>query len=193
MRRKDREMSKAFGLLVIDEAPFGTLCINDVASDTPYAIPLSIVRSGETLYFHAAKSGQKHDLFKNEQKVRIVFVGYTNVPDLFSAEALAEAAHSQTKSTLLSKVFTTEYRSTIVTGTLTRIDPLTEPETVKKALQLVCEKYTPDKMAYFEAAFESGATLTDVYRIEIETLTAKRKQFNAAGEELKWQKDPDLA
>ncbi|HHT44740.1 MAG TPA: pyridoxamine 5'-phosphate oxidase family protein [Fastidiosipila sp.] len=188
MRRKDREMSEAFGLSVIDEAPFGTLSINDSDSEVPYAVPLSIVRSDDLLFFHAARSGKKHELFRNHTPVRIVFVGHAKVPDLFSEKALASEVRDGRADTLLSKVFTTEYRSAIVVGTIRLLDREREPALFKEALHLISEKYTPDKMAYFEAAFASGAKKTDVFEVKIESITAKRKQFSSTGEELKWQK-----
>lgn len=50
MRRKDREMDREFGLKVIDKATYGVLAMVDEGK--PYCIPLSIVRDGNTLYFH---------------------------------------------------------------------------------------------------------------------------------------------
>jgi hypothetical protein len=41
-------------------------------------------------------------------------------------------------------------------------------------------------MPYFEAAAESGMSRTVVIRIDIETLTAKRKKYDADGVEMKW-------
>lgn len=188
MRRKDREMSEVFGLSVIDEAPFGTLSINDPDSEVPYAVPLSIARSENLLFFHTATSGKKHELFKNQHPVRIVFVGHAKVPDLFSLQALSSEIEDGRADSLLSKVFTTEYRSAIVVGTIRLVDRETEQALFKEALRLISEKYTPDKMAYFDAAFASGAKKTDVFEVKIESITAKRKQFGSSGEELKWQK-----
>jgi len=45
---------------------------------------------------------------------------------------------------------------------------------------------SPHNMPYFEAAAESGMSRTVVIRIDIETLTAKRKKYDADGVEMKW-------
>ena len=55
-----------------------------------------------------------------------------------------------------------------------------------RAIKLICEKYAPTKMEYFNLAVESGLQIVNIYKIEIEELTAKRKKFDAHGEELKW-------
>ena len=188
MRRKDREMSEDFGLKVIDEAPFGTVSIIDPTKNVPYAIPLSIARSDKHLYFHTAKEGRKHELFADGVTVRIVFVGHGNVPDHFSDDFLDDEVAAGRAGTLLSKVFTTEYRSAIVVGTVRRVDSETEPDIVRDALYLISKKYTPDKMAYFDLAFQSGAKLTDIYEVTIDSITAKRKQFDSSGDEMKWQR-----
>ena len=66
-------MPSDFGLQVIDKAPYGTLSITDTEGN-PYAIPLSMARSGEFLYFHSAKSGTKVDLLQPGTSVCITFV-----------------------------------------------------------------------------------------------------------------------
>lgn len=50
MRRKDREMSREFGLEVIDRAAYGVLSVVD-SDGAPYALPLSIVRDGRICIF----------------------------------------------------------------------------------------------------------------------------------------------
>ena len=85
MRRKDREMSREYGLSVIDRSAFGILSVKDPDNpDLPYSIPLSIVRLGEKLYFHSARDGRKYELLQDGPQGRIVFVDRVRVPDLFS-------------------------------------------------------------------------------------------------------------
>jgi hypothetical protein len=43
-------------------------------------------------------------------------------------------------------------------------------------------------MAYFEAAASASLDITDVYQIEIESVTAKRKKFDQQGQEMKFQR-----
>ncbi len=184
MRRKDREMDEEFAKKVIDKASFGVLSICDNGNKTPYSIPLSIVRTGELLYFHSAKEGTKIELIVGASKARVVFVGEVHVPDLYSNMELAEMVKDKEKTIqLISRVFTTEFESAIVEGEISEV--LDRAEKVL-ALKLICEKYTPDKMLYFDYAVEAGEKYTKTYRINIETMTAKRKKYNQDGNEMKW-------
>lgn len=182
MRRKDREMDKEFGYYVIDKARFGVLSMVD--NDEAYGIPLSIVRDGENLYFHSAIDGRKvHALDKNPN-VSIAFVGDTRIPENFTKEELDEIASDKSKAVLLiSSVFTTEYESVVVKGRVVQVDD--EEERVH-AMRLVCEKYTPSKMEYFNMAIEAGLKRTNVYRIEVEEINSKRKKYDKQGKEMKF-------
>lgn len=183
MRRKDREMDKGFGLAVIDKAQCGVLSVVDKDNE-PYSIPLSIVREGDKLYFHSAKEGTKIDLFESDPMVSVVFVGDVKVPDLYSKEELELIAKDDKKSTALaSTVFTTQYESTVVKGKVKKVDNL---ETKIKVLKLICKKYTPDKLDYFDSAVRSGLERTSIYSIDIQEITSKRKRFDQNGEEMKW-------
>ncbi|ADL07114.1 pyridoxamine 5'-phosphate oxidase family protein [Thermosediminibacter oceani] len=182
MRRKDREMNREFGLKVIDKSIYGVLSMVDEGE--PYGIPLSIVRDGNTLYFHSAKDGRKVKILEKNPKVSVVFVGETKIPEIYSNEELDEIAKDESKANaLISKVFTTEFESAVVVGKVKLVED--EDEKIK-ALKLICEKYTPTKMAYFPIAIKAGLNRTNVDSIEIEEITAKRKKFDANGEELKW-------
>lgn len=182
MRRKDREMDRDFGLAVIDKAAYGVLSMVDDSKE-PYGIPLSIVRDGNTLYFHCAIEGRKVEILNQNPKVSLAFVGETKVPEIYTHEELDKLVQDESQAkVLISKVFTTEYESAIVTGTVKVIED--EDEKIK-ALRLVCEKYTPTKMAYFPVAIKAGLKRTKVYSITIEELTAKRKKYDGSGEEIK--------
>lgn len=186
MRRKDREMDRNWGLQVIDRAPFAVLSVTDTNGD-PYAIPLSVARDGEYLYFHSARSGTKVDLLESQPLVCVTFVTDVNIPDLFSEEELAEMQTNEEKAgDIGSKVFTTEFASAIVYG---EVEPVTTDEGKRRALEVICRKYTPDKMALFEMAVTSGMKLTNIYRIAIEQITAKRKKYDADGKEMKWGRE----
>ncbi|MDD2426982.1 MAG: pyridoxamine 5'-phosphate oxidase family protein [Eubacteriales bacterium] len=188
MRRKDRAMSREYGLSVIDRSAFATLSLNDPENpDIPYALPLSIVRIDEKLYFHSARGGHKYENLQNGQQVRIVFVDRVKVPDLYTDEELRELAAQGKHKDFVSKVFTTEYSSAIVTGTVKKVDPEEKPDEVRLAMCAICEKYTPDKMAYFEQALDFSLKRLAVFSITIDSISTKRKQFDAEGEEMKWQ------
>ena len=147
-------------------------------------MPLSIARDGMQLFFHSAKAGLKTNLLTDGKSVRVVFVSDVQVPDLFENSQLDQiVAEGKDLSMLGSKVFTTEFASAIVTG---RIAIETSDEAKHHGLQVICDKYVPGKMAYFEAAVSSALPITAVYRIDIEEITAKRKKFDSKGDEMKF-------
>ena len=184
MRRKDREMDQDFAREVIDRSQYGVLaCVTP--DGKPYAIPLSIARAGDKLFFHSATSGSKVAYLPDGQEVALTFVSHVQVPELFSQEELAKMANEPGAAARLgSKVFTTEFESACVQG---KIYELTDPTEKLLGLRSICEKFTPDKMAFFELAASSALKITKVYEIRIESLTGKRKRFDAQGNELKGQ------
>lgn len=185
VRREDRAMSREFGLEIIDKASYGTLCLAD-EEGLPYGVPLSLARDGEKLYFHSAKAGKKVDLIKDGSQIAVVFVGEHQVPSVMDSEQVRKASESpKTFHLLTSKIFTTEFESAMVHGIIRR---LTDEEQKIRGLRVICEKFTPQWMEYFEEAIASGLKVTDVYEIRIIDLTAKRKKFDASGEEMKWQR-----
>lgn len=183
MRRKDREMSREFGLKIIDKARFGVLSM--VSEDgMPYGVPLSIVRDGNTLYFHSARAGRKVKTLAGNPGVSITFVGEVDVPGLYTKEVLDEIVKQESKSELLtSNVFTTEFESVIVTGGVRLVED--EQERLK-GMRLICEKFTPAKMDYFDAAVKFGLGVTAIYAVEIEGIETKRKKYDSSGTEMKW-------
>ena len=184
MRRKDRQMPLKFAHQVIDKAQYGVVSMID--KDKPYSVPLSIVRSGDLLYFHSAKQGRKVDVLANNANVTVVFVGDKCVPENYSPDELEEMNSDASMAVkLISNVFTTEFESTIVTGVAKLVD--NEEEKIA-AMRLICEKYTPDKMQYFDTAIAAGLGRTNVYKVEIETISAKRKKYDSKGVEMKYER-----
>lgn len=182
MRRKDRAMDRAFALEIIEEAAYGVVSL--AKEGEPYGLPLSLVREGDRLLFHSALEGHKYDFIEDEAAVHVVFVSRVRVPDLYSrAELDALAVTDEGSGRLLSQVFTTEFASAMVRG---RILELKEPVEKKRALELICRKYTGDKMAYFEAAAASGMELVRIFQISLDEVTAKRKAFDDQRREMKF-------
>ncbi len=185
MRRKDREMDKAFGLTVIDKASYGILSLPD-GEGMAYGIPLSIAREGDTLYFHAAKSGKKTALITDGALVHITFVGDCQVPSVMTASEADDAAKNpETFGLLTSKLFTTEFESAMVRGP---VRLLQSDEEKIRGLRAIAQKFTPQWMPYFPQAIESGLKITAVYAVHIQDITAKRKKFDAQGQEMKFQR-----
>lgn len=183
MRRKNREMSKEFGMKVIDKARYGVISMVG-ESNKPYGIPLSIVRDVDILYFHSAKDGKKVKLLERNTNVSVAFVGQTEIPENYTEDELNEIIKDEFKTKLLiSNVFTTEFESVIVTG---QVKPVKDEDEKIKAMRLICEKYTPTKMDYFPMAIKAGLERVNVYGIEIEEITAKRKKYDENKKELKY-------
>lgn len=183
MRRKDREMGDEFAFELIEKSTHGVLSIVDKRG-IPYGIPLSIIRKGNSLYFHSAKSGKKVESFENNNTICVTFVGHTIIPELYSDEELRSFLTDESKGVLLTRsVFTTEYESAMVFGKIQLVDNIDESI---EALRLICQKYTPSKMDYFDLAIQSSGSAVNIYRIDIEKITGKRKKYNSSGEELKW-------
>ena len=170
MRRKDREMSEEFALGIIDKSRYGIASMID-SDNIPYGLPISIVRDDKNLYFHSAMDGRKVHALAHNQKVSLAFVGEVNVPDESKAV------------TFISSVFTTEFESAIASGIVEKLE--NEAEKIH-AMKLICQKYTPDKMAYFDIAIKAGLGRTNVYKIKIESITGKRKKYDSKGVEMKF-------
>lgn len=183
MRRKDRAMDKEFGLKVIDSARYGVVSMID-EEEKPYGLPLSIVRDENILYFHSAMDGKKVGIFKSSPDVCITFVGETHIPENYTKDELEAMNNDSSKAVkFISSVFTTEYESAIVRGNVKLVEA---DEEKIKAMKLICEKYAPTKMEYFNTAIKAGLGRTNVYSVEIEAITAKRKKYDLEGKEMKW-------
>ncbi|MCI7569819.1 MAG: pyridoxamine 5'-phosphate oxidase family protein [Desulfovibrio sp.] len=159
MRRKDREMPADFARMVLDKSLWVTLAMLD-PDGHPYAVPVSIVREGDNIYFHAAKAGRKTRCLKNRPRVCLVAVG----------DARPVARH-----------FTMEFSSAVVHGTAQEV---VETEEKIHALRLLCLRYAGENMSNFEEAVERSLSRTAIWKISIDELSGKRKKYDADGTEL---------
>lgn len=163
MRRRDREMSADFAKQVFDDCMFATVSMLD-ESGNAYGIPVSIARMDDSLYFHAAKLGKKHDSLKLHPKVSVSAVSWIRpVPNKF----------------------TTEYASAVCQGTAQEI---TEDSEKIAALRTICEKYTPDNMHDFDNAIARSLSVTAIWKISIDTITGKRKKYDRSGNEMTYER-----
>lgn len=185
MRRKDREMSGDFGLQVLDRAVYGVLSLSDPEGEPAkvYSIPLSIVRMGNTVYFHSAAQGRKVGLVSGRTPCVLVAVGRVEVPELYAEEALARMASDPVSARMLARrVFTTQYESALVRGW---VQEVSDGKIREEVLAALCRKYCPGKEALIAAAVKAGGPRARIYGIEIGSITAKRKWYGADGEEMK--------
>lgn len=151
MRRKDREMSKDFALEVTDKCEWAVLSMTD-AEGKPYAVPITIVRDGDAVYFHTAKAGKKIDALNQNQEVCLVCVGDTEI---------------------LENKFTTKYESAIICG---HAEEVTEDEEKIHALRILCQRHTPANMGGFDAAVKNSLKVTGVWKIQMKEITGKAKR-----------------
>lgn len=161
MRRVDREMPEDFALMVLDTCEWAVLSMIDLEG-APYCIPVNIVREGKILYFHSAKQGLKTDCLRRSPQVCLTAVGETFRP---------------------KDRFTIEFESVVVRGTVSEV--LTDDEKIG-ALRLLCTRYTPDNMAFFDAAVSRSLFRTAVWKISITDISGKRKKSDSSGKELKF-------
>lgn len=156
MRRVDRQMKPAFAWAVFDKASHGVVAVKD-----SYAIPVSVARVGEVIYFHGAQTGRLNELVNEDNRASIVVVG--------------EVAPSKYDLSL-------EYESGIFKGELELVSD--EAEAVQ-ALLAITERYTPHLLEHFHQEILLSFPRTSVFRLIPIEITAKRKKFDEAGQELK--------
>jgi nitroimidazol reductase NimA-like FMN-containing flavoprotein (pyridoxamine 5'-phosphate oxidase superfamily) len=155
MRRSDREQDRAFALDLIDRCSHGVVALS-TGTDTPYCLPLSLVRVGNSLYFHCAREGRKIDLLRQDSRVCVTFVGGDE--PAFVAPA----------------IYTTYFQSAIVTGTAVQVQD--EAEKIA-ALRALCQKLTPGDMGEnFTRSLEKSLAVTDIWRIDMDQISAKAKR-----------------
>lgn len=155
MRRKDRARDRAFSLALIDRCTHGIMALN--TGETPYCLPLSFVRVGDHLYFHSALAGRKLELLRADPRVCVTFVGGDS--PAFVAPAM----------------YTTYFRSVIVTGTACEVTDETEKIDI---LRVLCQKLTPNDMAdeKFLPAIQNSLAATGVWKIHMEDISGKAKE-----------------
>lgn len=155
MRRKDRERDVAFAKAVMDRCTHGTVAIS-TGTDTPYCLPLSLVRVDNCLYFHCAREGRKVDLLRKNPRVCVSFVD------------------TDTPTVVPPAMFTTYFRSAIATGTAFEV---TDEEEKIEALRALCQRMTPEGMTgdLFDRAIQASLHLTCVWRIDMDQITGKEK------------------
>ena len=170
MRRKDRELSNEEAYQIIDDCEYAVFsCVRD--NGEIFSIPLSIVRSGESIFIHGAPDGSKAELYQNGREVSIVCVSYNQVPVLSDAEF--EAIKNNT-SMLGKKVFTTEYTSAIAKAKAYEVK---DEKTMYLAIKLLCQKYCKEYMSAFEKAIDGQFRRMKIYEFKIQSVSAKAKKI----------------
>lgn len=160
-------MPAAWAHEVLDAAPYITVSMT-LADGTPYALPLSLARGGENVfYFHGALEGLKMDTLKLHPEVCL-------------------SAVTKCKPVVGPKdnSFTLEYRSAIAFG---RAELVTDETERIEAMRAICQRFLPHHMPAFGEAAKESMAHTAITRITlIAPPTGKRKEYDANGDEMKY-------
>ena len=118
MRRSKQQLSPEACTRILQQGTSGVLA---VAGDDgyPYAVPLSYVYDGRTLYFHCAKEGHKLDAIARDPKASFCVIAQDDV---------------------LPEKFTTCFRSVIVFG---KVRILTDEAEKRAAVEKLALRYSP--------------------------------------------------
>ena len=160
-------MPASWALGVMRKAPYITVSFTR-ADGSAYGVPLSLASAdGQTWYFHCAPEGDKLDALAAHPEVC-----------LSAVTKCAPTVGPKDNS------FTLQYRSAIAFGRAALVED--EAEKVK-ALRLISQRFLPQHMDAFDDAIRRSLHRTAVVRITlIAAPTGKRKQYDAAGEEMKY-------
>lgn len=150
VRRQDRTIERDEAIRLLSECEHGVLAT--VGTDgQPYAVPLSYVFDGASIYFHCATEGHKLDNIRANPAVSFCVVGATKT---------------------LSREFATEYESVVAFGTAGEL----EGEEKRAALVKLLEKYSPEFMDSGHKYITGKFDATRVVRIAVEHISGKARR-----------------
>ena len=119
LRRKKQLLSREETEAVLTRGSAGVLALSG-DEDYPYAVPISYVYSGGSLYFHCARSGHKLDAIERSEKASFCVIDQDQI---------------------VPEEYTTYFRSVIAFG---RIRILQDEEERREAIEKLALKYAPD-------------------------------------------------
>lgn len=150
MRRKDRAMSEAEAISILETAQVGTLATVS-EEHIPYLVPMSFVYAQGAIYLHCAVEGKKLDNIRSNNNI------------CFNVVEAVE---------LLPAAFSTKYKSVTVFGKIAIVEAQEEK---RQSLIAIVKKYSPD---FYEAGLQyidNAIEKTKVLKIEVSRITGKAK------------------
>ncbi|WP_394020420.1 pyridoxamine 5'-phosphate oxidase family protein [Anaerococcus cruorum] len=157
---------------IIDRAEYGLISMAN--NNEAYGVPMSIIRIGDSLYFHTGQKGKKIDFLKENPRVSISFVGEVEVPDLYDKNQIKEMVADPSKhGKFVNTVFTTNFESVIVNGDA---ELLLEDKEKIEVMRAICQKYTPNMIDYFDIPITRSLNITNVYKVSIENFKVRSKK-----------------
>lgn len=150
MRRKDRLITNAEALSILEKGEYGVL--STVSSDNePYGVPVNYCLINECIYFHCALEGRKIDNMNSNPRVSFCVVGQTEVlPDQFG----------------------TKYESCIVQGVASE----SFGEEKRLALEGLIHKYSENFVSEGLKYIEKLKDKARVFKIRIESISGKARK-----------------
>jgi len=150
MRRKDRAMSEAEAISILETAQVGTLATVS-EENIPYLVPMSFVYTQGAIYLHCAVEGKKLDNIRGNNNI------------CFNVVEAVE---------LLPAAFSTKYKSVNVFGKIAVVEAQEEK---RQSLIAIVKKYSPD---FYEAGLQyidNAIEKIKVLKIEVSRITGKAK------------------
>lgn len=168
--RKKEKLNQAYQ--IIDNTEYGIISM--ACDNHAYGIPMTIIRIGDSLYFHTGQKGKKIDFLKENSRVSISFVGKVQTPNPFNEEQIKELVKDPSNhGKFVNSVFTREFESVIVKGEVS----LVEDEDIKvQVLSKISDKFTPDLTKYINIAIDRSISITKVFKVDIEDLNLRVKK-----------------
>ena len=152
MFRKDREITEKSDIEAIIRN--ATVCrIGMCDANMPYIVPVCFGYRDDTIYVHGALRGQKIDMLRNNTNVCFEF---DSDPELVAAEKGCD--------------WGIKYRSVIGFGKAAFLE---DPESKRKALDIIMAQYTDRSFQYSEEAVKG----TTVIKITISSMTGKQAGY----------------
>lgn len=149
MRRKRQQLTEVECIEILKKNTSGVLAVSGDGG-YPYAVPLSYVYDGHTLYFHCAKSGHKLDAIKTSDKVSFCVIDQDNV---------------------VPQKYTTYFRSVIIFGRASIVD---QEDEIRSAIEKLTIKYYPDDSKdNRDSVIEKEYNALCMVKIQIEHMTGK--------------------
>lgn len=149
MRRKRQALSEDQVSLVLQRGTSGVLALSG-DDGYPYAVPISYVYDGESIYFHCAKSGHKLDAIQRSGKASFCVIDQDQI---------------------VPEKYTSYFRSVIVFG---RIEVIEDEREKRAAIEKLAVKYAPEDTASGRsAAIDQGWAPLCVLKMRIDHMTGK--------------------
>lgn len=148
MRRFKQLLSPEETRAILERATSGTLALID-ADGLPYAVPLSYVFDGATVYFHCAPTGRKIDAVRACGKASFCVIDQDEV-------------HPEK--------FTTFFRSALACGPIEIVESREEYD---RSIRLLSDKYSPDAAEAREREIASSEGRMVMLALRVEDLTGK--------------------